>query len=498
MDKNLRRSQRAIPAVNYSRLNSVGKQVSTDEMAAKGEDQEDHGVMGYDENQDEFFEEEGLEPVDVATSAEWQARREAVSDENFQKQYDAFQAKMRELNERELVIERENKLQEMRDQMLEREKKIRVAERELASKNARYEEVDTVQSKLVQTGHWVNKQNAQKQSTEKLRETRTIGKPSKGKGVSVKFKGTDKREGQAGAISAHNLDIADALVNDDYLEQCRFTGTSRLNTLGLSRQQSDSRLQQARRPSPMVPLQQWSRAGVHSLGAVTTEPAAQNKSAAGNGEDGESILSFRSGLSEQGARSDTSEKKKEKKLKSGMYDKVANDVVFKLKWPHKRLSRVWVPERVQPGQMTFEQVVAGEIAVILRSSNLDEVRARLQILQKVAYWNMQGQGWPRVRDVYMAILHSIEEGEASFDSTFGEYDQVFPVRTTSTKFKPGFKREVFWCRDFNRGSCAQDSGHKAMIAGTERVVQHICAACWKVGKKEKHKDTDPGCPQKEL
>lgn len=93
-------------------------------------------------------------------------------------------------------------------------------------------------------------------------------------------------------------------------------------------------------------------------------------------DDGESICSSHSILL-QDAKSEP-----KKKLKSGMYDKVADEVILKLKWPHKRLSRVWVPERVQPNQLTFEQVVAGEIAIVLHSSNPDEVRARLQVLQK--------------------------------------------------------------------------------------------------------------------
>lgn len=111
---------------------------------------------------------------------------------------------------------------------------------------------------------------------------------------------------------------------------------------------------------------------------------------------------------------------------------------------------------------------------------------------------MQGQGWPRVRDIYMAILHSIEEGEASFSSTFSEYDQVFPVKHGNRISKNGNRRETFWCREYNRGNCTLESGHKAMIAGVERVVQHICTTCWRSGRKEKHKETDGACAGKEL
>lgn len=211
-------------------------------------------------------------------------------------------------------------------------------------------------------------------------------------------------------------------------------------------------------------------------------------------DDGESICSFDSRIS-GGNRSDKSETDR-KKLKSGMYAKVADDVVRQLKWPHKKLATRWVPGRLLMNQLTFEQVVAGELGIIQRSTDPEEVRGRIHILQKVAYWNMQAEGWPRVREVYMSILHAIEEGEANFKSSFDDYDLLFPVRKLSTQ--KNSKREVYWCRAYNRGQCTEESGHKLMIAGIERSVQHICAACWKQGKREKHMETDSSCPQKEL
>lgn len=77
---------------------------------------------------------------------------------------------------------------------------------------------------------------------------------------------------------------------------------------------------------------------------------------------------------------------------------------------------------------------------------------------------------------------------------------VFPVRQATNRSKPnsGPKKDVLWCKDYNKSSCMLESGHKAVVAGRERVVQHICAACWKAGKKEKHSEQDPACPQKEL
>lgn len=135
MDKTLRRSARNRRLVNYSRLDSIGF-TEGEQMAANGGGIEDD-VVEYEVEGEEFAEMRNTEEASK-DNAEWQVRRQAVSDENFRRQYDEFQAKMAELNERELVIERETKLMEMKAQMQEREEKVRQAEREMAAKY-RYE-----------------------------------------------------------------------------------------------------------------------------------------------------------------------------------------------------------------------------------------------------------------------------------------------------------------------------------------------------------------------
>lgn len=122
-------------------------------------------------------------------------------------------------------------------------------------------------------------------------------------------------------------------------------------------------------------------------------------------------------------------------------------------------------KRLLVHQLQFEHVIAGELAIIMRSTNPDEVRCRLHILQKLANWNLQEQGWPRVRDIYTGILHRLEEGEATWSDTFDEYDMVFPTKVTGTTKASNTKRDIFWRRDYNKGLCTLESGHKAMVAG---------------------------------
>lgn len=473
-------ARKAKLARNYSELNS-GKSANKNKGRKKDNKMEETDIEDT----------EGMQEVTLAPDnddfeedpSDWEDRRKAVSDENFQKQYDAFQEKMRQLNERELVLEREQKLMEMQQQMMEREESIKRKERELAAKapSFRYQGAENSKLRVSFAEHdkvqnWVDSQ-----------QFTTV------KGKKAPFQ--TKRE---------MLATANALIDDDCLEQCRVTGTSRLNTMGLSRKQlSTGSLHVRRQNAPVIgtmpglvtQIQPSAGASAGQLGAMANAETrlGAKQSLIGQVDDGESVHSFCSIRSDIAKGSDCSNAKK--KVKSGMYDKIADDVVFKLKWPHKKLSKSWVPERLQMHQLTFEQVVAGEISIIMKSEDPEEVRCRLHILQKLAYWNMQGQGWPRVRDIYCAILHSIEEGDANWQSTFREYDHVFPVRNVSRP-KMGKARDVFWCREFNRGDCKLESGHKALVAGQERSVLHICASCWKAGKKEKHRE--PECPNREI
>lgn len=384
------------------------------------------------------------------------------------------------LAEREKIIQREQRLLQMKEEMAAKERNIRRMEQEVATRNAaltRYDHDNMLGDKEDnrKVVHWLETQcnDADERGMQSRFGNKWVQGPVQG---SVQL-GQPYRQ-------------AMALANDTNLASCRTTGVSRLDSLGLSQ----SKLRRV----------QWSEP---VLGAVAGEQLARSRMqqrptpVIGRQDDGESIISHHSRVSLDANKSDVSASKKTK-VKSGMYDKIADDVVMKLKWLHKKLDSRWVSPRPLVHQMLFEHVVAGEIAVIMRSDNPEEVRCRLHILQKLAYWNLQGEGWPRVREIYVGILQSLEEGEAQWTSTFDQYDMVFSIRQKDSKSKPaskpGPRPDTYWCRDYNRTTCSLESGHKALVAGKEQVVSHICVVCWKNGKREKHPETDSGCPHKEL
>lgn len=495
--------------VDYAKLNSVGQMnmEEADLLELQADEKGEFDAAALDTE----FEEEGHD--DASQMSDWNQRVLAVNDENYKKERDNYEREMKLLADRERVIERERHLLEMKEGLAQKQKEIQKMERELANRTAmlnRYEE--NIYPKI--SGNWQERKN--QDIDEWVAETGRRHLVQTGK--QVHFTNTidprltehnleQLRHSQQDRAERGNKDLlfegAMALTNDNELVMCRETGTSRLRTMGLMPEQL---LKKGRRSEPLTDpvgkeeknlVKQASTSRLpgttRQTNVMTTNPVI------GKVDDGESLCSHDSKICLEVVRSEKSDGEKKHKLKSGMYAKVADDIVKQLKWPHKRLSTRWVPTRLQMNQLTFEQVVAGELAIIQKSTDPEEVRSRIHILQKVAYWNMQSEGWSRVREVYMSILHSIEEGDANFKSSFDEFDPMFPIkRQLNTNKKPSTKRDTYWCRAYNRGLCTEESPHKASIAGVERQVQHICANCWKVGKKERHPENDAACPQKEL
>ena len=158
-------------------------------------------------------------------------------------------------------------------------------------------------------------------------------------------------------------------------------------------------------------------------------------------------------------------------------------------------------------QLSFPQFVGGECRTILKCQSEDEVCGRLRVLSKVAYLFEQCRDWDKARGAYFAILSSIEEGEAFWGSSFGHYDIMCPPRQeepsstmlkakASSQYRAPSKKD-FYCREYQKGECPQNSPHKAWVRNSMESVEHFCSLCFrmKVGKQQ-HSPTSPECPNK--
>ena len=214
--------------------------------------------------------------------------------------------------------------------------------------------------------------------------------------------------------------------------------------------------------------------------------------------DGESIASgFTLNSNKTCGTSSSHFKSINKDIKSGFLDKPKLMVVLKLKWPHMNQNPRYVTEPLTFNQLSFQQFVGGECRMILKTRNVDEVYGRLRVLSKVAYLFEQCRSWEKARSTYFAILSSIEEGEATWNSSFGHYDLMCPaqIETKSEQNKAEQKpntlnksrnmvRRDYFCKEFQKGECTLQGVHKAWIRNNLESVEHLFSMlqgkAWKI------------------
>ena len=149
------------------------------------------------------------------------------------------------------------------------------------------------------------------------------------------------------------------------------------------------------------------------------------------------------------------------KSRSGFLDKPDSTVLIKLKWLHMNQNQQYVMAPLSFNQLNFPQFVGGEVQTILKTDDAQECYGRLQILSKVAYLYEQCRSWEKARSAYFAMISSIEEGESSWDSSFGHYDMMCPApqveegrsEQKSFKSRTTVKKE-FYCKEFQKGECS--------------------------------------------
>ena len=203
----------------------------------------------------------------------------------------------------------------------------------------------------------------------------------------------------------------------------------------------------------------------------------------------------------------TDKSSKNKKKKSGFLDKPKSNVVEKLIWPHMNQNPRYVTSSLNFNQLTFQQFVGGETRTIQKCKDEQEKSGRLRLLSKVAYLFEQCKNWDKARAVYFAIISSIEEGEADWDSQFGHYDMMCPwvpendskaekLRKVGGNNTTTPKRE-FFCKDYQKGECSIASPHRLWIKNQYEMVEHYCMPCFKAKMgKLVHVPNSPDCSQR--
>ena len=191
-----------------------------------------------------------------------------------------------------------------------------------------------------------------------------------------------------------------------------------------------------------------------------------------------------------------------KLLKSGMEVKASQRVVQQLLWPHVTLQYEFVSRDLAYKDLDIRLLGAGELEIITRSDISDSEKAgRLEILKNLFYFSTQVD-MATVRAMYAAVLRQIEVGSLKWDADPYQIMQLMLMKVWGSKKGRAQEKKVgstgiWWCRDFQRGSCTYQSSHSKSIKGKDTWVQHICATCWQKQKKMAyHPENSNSCPLK--
>ena len=308
------------------------------------------------------------------------------------------------------------------------------------------------------------------------------------------------------------------LNNRDLNSNCSLSGITKL-TMGKSKsgssKKSDKRGQHSDKgtsSSDEGSLNSEGRSSKSGYGSTrssrTTSTAAKSASFYGRDSSEESA-----GSTKSSSRCTNVTRRSRRKLKSGMYDRPNEDIIRKVKWAHRYLDYVYRSRNLDFKVMNFNQYIAGESKIIALVDEIQELRGRLRIMNKVAYCMDETGNWGACREYYAAVLVSIEMGEEEWDSNFRRFETMLPRRVVggienrkidktwgkSERVKKVRIPEVVFCRDYQKGRCSQEHTHKGKYKDEPGVInlEHICAKCWlKDKRKQIHPETSEACPYK--
>ena len=228
---------------------------------------------------------------------------------------------------------------------------------------------------------------------------------------------------------------------------------------------------------------------------------------------------------EDGEVSDSSDGSSKKRrgtcLKSGRVAKVdSTDIKVVVRYPHSKLNREYV-NYTSFDDLPLNIFAAGEIELILRTTNETERIARLKVLLMCLY-HSQFLEVGEIREQYDVVMKGIERRELFWaDGLADKLDRaldrrarvldkesknkasvqkikVKPESKTDSKSKTKQQDNFVYCMDYNKGLCTEGGNHLGRFAGRENVLKHhVCRKCFtEKGVKVGHPEIDDRCPIK--
>ena len=213
-----------------------------------------------------------------------------------------------------------------------------------------------------------------------------------------------------------------------------------------------------------------------------------------------------------------------RKLVSGKCTKPdESDIKKVVKYPHEKLDSKHVTNR-DFDKLEFNILIAGELELIaLHSIGEQEKAARIEVA-KVLCYHKKYLDDANLRAGYDSIMKQVEQGVIDWDDSLGEklhqlldyranvilrdkmnnegftkVEYKKPTERKSSTFSAdsGNKEKVFYCLEFNLGTCPQTDHHEGRLGSKKVTKFHICRRCHKDGEFKSHADGDD-CPKKHL
>ena len=108
----------------------------------------------------------------------------------------------------------------------------------------------------------------------------------------------------------------------------------------------------------------------------------------------------------------------------------------------------------------------------------------MQLIHECGLYTSFYGTWSSVRDLHSAVLFEIECDRAKWGDSFTYLEsRILQSLSRSSRSGSGAPRSenpafVFFCRDFQHGTCKHQKDHFGTPRGERKWFQHICAWCW--------------------
>lgn len=188
-------------------------------------------------------------------------------------------------------------------------------------------------------------------------------------------------------------------------------------------------------------------------------------------------------------------------------------------WPHEFLDNQFVNrEKAVKNQkgpkhadLDFRALVIGELNVIRKCDiSSEEKSARLDLLSTVAY-NSAHYEWNAVLQTHASVFREVENGYRKWPDSYSDLmariQAPFPKKFYNNSNggkgddtnKDKKSRRVWFCSEFNEGTCSLSDRHYITLRNGKQVeAHHICANCYRDpgSTVQYHAKSDPDCPKK--